>query len=853
MLAPHPSPRTRARRSRPGRPGTRACLLALVSLAALGATVAASAPASAKLLAIRLLANAPLPEPAIARTHAAPAMRATAFAPAPARDQDASSRAFVTTDQTDYKPGETVVIFGTGWAAEEVVTLTISEASAAHADTVLTATADEYGNILNKEFSPTEEHRGASFTLTATGQSSGRTATAHFTDGGNVIYSPGGVALTAFSGPGGSTTSTFNVNITMPAGNGNGIQPATQFQPTGANPFTANWAVTSTFTPSGNFNTGNNNNGQSALKTFTVSVTPPANTPPGVYTALLKASAPNSVASNPGTTMQVTVTADNTPPATSLSATDSNGNPYVGNFTNANKVTVTLTAADGTGGSGLGVTRYKIDNAPFQTYGGPFDIAAEGVRVITYFSTDNTGAQETAQFFTVKIDKTAPAVNCGTADGLWHASDVQINCTSADGGGQQKAGLVNASDASFTLTTSVPAGTEDANASTDSRQVCDNAGNCSTAGPVAGNMVDKKAPTVTAGAARADTTPYTSGVWVNQNVIVSYNCTDNGSDVANVDGPTTVSAEGANQSATGNCADNVGNSASATFGGIYIDKTQPTLTFDSYLPAPNAAGWNKMDVSVAYTAADALSGVASANPPGPLVLSAEGAAVTGSVAVTDVAGNSRTFTTNAVKIDKTAPAVNITSPVNSPADAGYFLNQPVAANYGCSDALSGVSTCAGPVASGANIDTSTAGPHAFTVNATDVAGNSASDSRTYRVIYDWSAFLPPINNDGSSVFKLGSTVPVKFRLVNGSAGVAGATHFQLFVAKVSNNVVGTEIEAVTSTPSSVGNLFRYDPTGGIYIYNMGTKGVPWSAGTYQLRVDLGDGVMNRTVLVSLRP
>ncbi|MDQ3743333.1 MAG: PxKF domain-containing protein, partial [Acidobacteriota bacterium] len=83
--------------------------------------------------------------------------------------------------------------------------------------------------------------------------------------------------------------------------------------------------------------------------------------------------------------------------------------------------------------------------------------------------------------------------------------------------------------------------------------------------------------------------------------------------------------------------------------------------------------------------------------------------------------------------------------------------------------------------------------------------------------------------------------------------VMNATGFTLWVAKVSNNVVGSEVEAVTSTPASTGNLFRYDPTSGQYIYNMGTKGAPWTAGTWQLRVDLGDGAPPRTVLISLKP
>ena len=52
-------------------------------------------------------------------------------------------------------------------------------------------------------------------------------------------------------------------------------------------------------------------------------------------------------------------------------------------------------------------------------------------------------------------------------------------------------------DASFVLTTSVANGVETANASTDSRVVCDVAGNCATAGPIAGNKIDRKAPVIT--------------------------------------------------------------------------------------------------------------------------------------------------------------------------------------------------------------------------------------------------------------------------------------------------------------------------------------------------------------------
>jgi hypothetical protein len=47
---------------------------------------------------------------------------------------------------------------------------------------------------------------------------------------------------------------------------------------------------------------------------------------------------------------------------------------------------------------------------------------------------------------------------------------------------------------------------------------------------------------------------------------------------------------------------------------------------------------------------------------------------------------------------------------------------------------SGLASCAGPVPSGAGIDTSTPGQKTFTVTASDLAGNAASLTRTYTVV-----------------------------------------------------------------------------------------------------------------------
>src|SRR5439155_25653435 len=93
----------------------------------------------------------------------------------------------------------------------------------------------------------------------------------------------------------------------------------------------------------------------------------------------------------------------------------------------------------------------------------------------------------------VPPDFTPPQVLCGVSDGVWHISNVSIACTASD----PESGLANPADASFSVTTNVPAGTETANAATNTRQVCNTVNGCTAAGPINGNKVDRKAPAIT--------------------------------------------------------------------------------------------------------------------------------------------------------------------------------------------------------------------------------------------------------------------------------------------------------------------------------------------------------------------
>jgi hypothetical protein len=111
----------------------------------------------------------------------------------------------------------------------------------------------------------------------------------------------------------------------------------------------------------------------------------------------------------------------------------------------------------------------------------------------------------------------------------------------------------------------------------------------------------------------------------------------------------------------------------------------------------------------------------------------------------------------------------------------------------------------------------------------------------------WSGLLSPVQPDGT--YKLGRTIPIKFALTGAGACSTDATlEAHLYVTKVSDGVVGTEVDAMSNSNADTGNRFRY--ADGQYIFNLGTSGL--TKGTWRLRIDLGDGV-EHTVLISLKP
>ncbi len=133
-------------------------------------------------------------------------------------------------------------------------------------------------------------------------------------------------------------------------------------------------------------------------------------------------------------TWELTVVADTTPPVTTATATNADTSSYTfGDWTNQS-VTVTLSATDESGGSGVASTSYTVDGGSTQSYSVPFTVSGEGDHTVTFWSVSTDGNTESAETVHVLIDLTDPttsatATNADTSSytfGTWTNQSVTV-------------------------------------------------------------------------------------------------------------------------------------------------------------------------------------------------------------------------------------------------------------------------------------------------------------------------------------------------------------------------------------------------------------------------------------------
>ncbi len=199
--------------------------------------------------------------------------------------------------------------------------------------------------------------------------------------------------------------------------------------------------------------------------------------------------------------------------------------------------------------------------------------------------------------------------------------------------------------------------------------------------------------------------------------------------------------------------------------------------------------------------------------------------------------------------DTTPPA--ITMPYIPPE---VLLNTPLTFGFWANDDNSGVAfikaTLDGQeIADGAVIKMSKVGEHIVKIKAVDRAGNPKIEELKFNVVYNFCGFLRPIEVDGTGCYRQGRILPIRFQLRDVNNKFVSIATARLFIAKVVNNVVGTEEDAVSARHVNAGNKFRYDAGKHQYIFNLSTKTM--SVGMWRLRVALDDG-KNYMVNISLK-
>jgi hypothetical protein len=354
-------------------------------------------------------------------------------------------------------------------------------------------------------------------------------------------------------------------------------------------------------------------------------------------------------------------------PAISIDATAPNTNAVAPSGWKATDQTVTLDPHDGL--SGVKDTFYKLDGDAAKR-GTDVAIAGDRTHTLEYWSLDNAGNQETHKTVEVKIDGTSPTIShtltpVANAKG-WNNSDVTVAFTCKD----DVSGI-----ASCTADQVVA---EEGEGQVVTGTATDNAGNTAT-DPARVNL-DKTKPTIKGSADRAAN----GAGWYKDDVTVSFLANDSLSGIDTFTAPKTLD-EGENQSVTGTATDNAGNTGNDTVADVHIDKTAPSLS-GATTSDPNGDGWYNGDVTVHWSASDALSGLDGAAP-GDETIKGEGDGLSASASVADKAGNATTKTVGSIKIDRTAPTTTVD--VTKLPDSGWYTGD-INITLHSADNLSGV-------------------------------------------------------------------------------------------------------------------------------------------------------------------
>ncbi len=315
------------------------------------------------------------------------------------------------------------------------------------------------------------------------------------------------------------------------------------------------------------------------------------------------------VATGTGNGESNTITVVSSGPTMTVSAT-SNGSSYTSGTWTRFDVLVTFVCSAAVSGVNVTITGGAAAGpapGPLSALAPPVTTEGAG-QSVNATCTDAVGNTANGSITDIRIDKTAPVITfvsrlpAANANG-WNNTNVTVTWSCSDAVSGPVSPSVNQ-----TLTTE---GSNQSAIGTCTDLAGNTASNTQT-----GINIDKTAPVITL---LSRTPPPNAAGWNNTNVTVTWSCTDALSGPVAASLSQTLTAEGANQSATGTCTDLAGSSSSNTQT-VSIDKTAPTVGITapaSYFPAKTTTYVINSAVASNYSCSDGLSGVSSLAAPVP--------------------------------------------------------------------------------------------------------------------------------------------------------------------------------------------------------------------------------------------
>jgi hypothetical protein len=406
----------------------------------------------------------------------------------------------------------------------------------------------------------------------------------------------------------------------------------------------------------------------------------------------------------------------------------------------------------------------------------------------------------------LNIDRTAPGVEgaattAPNADG-WYRSSVTVDFPCTDptlADGATGSGVAS-------CPTSEVLGDNGAGQSVTSAVASDVAGNESAATTVGGINIDGTAPSTTSN----NTCTAVNGWCIGSTADVLLAATDqaglsgvkeihyavDGGEEQVVAGASATVAVPLTGSGAGTvqywAVDRAGNVEQANSVSLKWDNIAPTVSH-TLSPAANADGWTNADTTVTFSAKDDDRGSGVAHVTEPITLTDETSGTPVSGSATDVAGNVGTDTA-IVKLDRTAPGITAAITGGTLGRNGWYTSA-VTVGSTCSDALSGVATCPGPVVLTSNGDANSA-----TGQAVDKAGNTASATVSGIKIDQEKPTLTTADvNVQGGTFPLGTTPKATCTAKDGVSGLDSCT---VVVTGGNANGVGTFTYTATATDNA---------------------------------------------------